>query len=65
MAPNAPSVIKQTRSTLRMSAIGRSYTQNFLKFGITEAILSRKLMKTIAVTDGKIFNVYKTFDRKK
>ena len=38
-----------------MSAIGRSYTQNFLKveYIVIEAILSRKSMKKIIVTDEK------------
>ena len=49
-----------------MSATGRSYTHNFFKVQhfIIQAILSRKWMKKIAVTDEKIFRVYKAFDRK-
>ena len=49
---------------LRMSATGRSYTQNFSKVLhiIIQAILSRKSMKKIIVTDEKIFRVYKAFD---
>ena len=31
---------------------------------IIQAILSRKSMKKFTVTDGKIFRVYKAFDRK-
>ena len=40
---------------LRMSATGRSYTQNFFKvqYIIIQAILSRKSMKKLAVTDEK------------
>ena len=42
-------------SVLRMSAKGRSYTQNFLKvqYIIIQAILDRKLMKKFTVTDEK------------
>ena len=44
----------------------RSYTQNFFKlqYTIIQAMLSRKLMKKFAVTDEKIFRVYKAFDRR-
>ena len=40
---------------LRMSATGRSYTQNFfeVQYIIIQAILSRKSTKTFAVTDEK------------
>ena len=50
-----------------MSATGRSYTQNFFKVQciIIQAILSRKLMEKITVTDEKIFHVYKAFDRER
>ena len=43
-----------------------SYTQNSFKvqYIITQAILSRKLMEKIAVTDEKIFHVYNAFDPK-
>ena len=46
---------------------GRSYPQNFLKveYIIIQAILSRKSMKKITVTDEEIFLVYKAFDRKR
>ena len=49
-----------------MSATGRSYTQNFFKvqYVIIQAILSRKSMKNFAVTNEKIFRVYKSFDLK-
>ena len=52
---------------LRISATERSYIRNFFKvqYIIIQAILSRKSMKKIAVTDEKIFRVYKAFDRKK
>ena len=52
---------------LRMSATGKSYTQNFFKvqYIIIEAILSRKSMKKITVTDEKIFGVYKAFERER
>ena len=55
------------RTVLRISATGRSYTQNFLKvqYVIIQAIFSRKSMKTFAVTDEKISYVYKAFDSKK
>ena len=51
---------------LRMSATGRSYTQNFLKvhYIIIKAILGRKSMKKFSVTNEKIFRFYKAFDRK-
>ena len=50
-----------------MSAAERSYTQNFFKvqYIIIQAVLSRKFMKKFAVTDEKIFRVFKAFDRKK
>ena len=50
-----------------MSATGRSHTQIFLKVQCTiiQAILGRKLMKKITVSDEKILRVYKAFDRKK
>ena len=50
-----------------MSATGRSYTQKFFKvqYIIIQAILSRKSMKKFAITDEKIFPVYKAFDCKK
>ena len=43
------------------------HTQNFFKvqYIIIQAILSRKSMKEVAVTDEKIFHVCKAFDRKK
>ena len=42
------------------------YTEFFkVQYIIIQAILSRKSMKKFAVTDGKIFRVYKAFDRKK
>ena len=50
-----------------MSATGRSFTQNLLKVQyiiIIQAILSRKSMKKIAVTDEKIFHVFYAFDHK-
>ena len=42
-------------TSLRMSAIGKPYTQNFLKVQhiSMQAILGRKLMKKITVTDEK------------
>ena len=48
---------------LRMSATGRSYTQDFLKVQdiIIQAILGRKFMKKFTVIDEKIFCVYKAF----
>ena len=51
----------------RMSATGRSYTQNFfkVKYIIIQAILSRKSIKKFAVTDEKIFRVNKAFNSKK
>ena len=53
--------IISVRSTLRMSATGRSYTQNFFKvqYIIIQAILGRKSMKKFIVTNEKIFCVYK------
>ena len=36
-----------------------------IQYIITEAVLGRKSMKKFAVTDQKIFPVYKAFDRKK
>ena len=46
-----------TTLLLRMSSIGRSYLQTFLKFQyiIIQAILSRKSMKKVTVTDEKPF----------
>ena len=59
--------INHCQDSLRMSATGRSYTQNFFKiqYTIIQAIFSRKSMKKFAVADEKIFRVYKAFDRKK
>ena len=49
-----------------MSATGRSCTQIFLKvqYIISQAILSRKLMKKFTVTNEKIFRVYEVFGSK-
>ena len=51
---------------LRTFATGRSYTHNFLKvqYIIIQAILSRKLIKTFAITDERMFHVFKAFDCK-
>ena len=51
---------------LRMSATGKSYTQNLLKvqYIIIQAILGGKLMTKFTVTDEKVFHVCKAFDRK-
>ena len=51
---------------LRMTATGRSYTQNFFKvqYIIIQAVLRRKFMEKFAVTDEKIFRVCEAFDRK-
>ena len=59
--------IPKGENFLRMSATGRYYTQNFstVQYIIIQAMLSRKSMKKFAVTDEKIFHVYKAFDREK
>ena len=52
---------------LRMSATGRSYSQNLLKVQyiiIHQAILGGKLMTKFVVADEKVFHVCKAFDRK-
>ena len=52
----------ELKQTLKMSATGRSYTQNFCKvqYIIIHAIIGRKSMRKFE----KIFHVCKVFDRK-
>ena len=59
-------VLPSYKTILRMSATERFYTHTFFKVhhAIIQAILSRKSMKKITVTDEKIFCVCKAFDRK-
>ena len=59
-------MLKSMSFCLRMSPTGRSYTHIFFKvqYIIIQAILSRKSMKKITVTNEKIFGVYKALDRK-
>ena len=61
--PVCHSVYMNSTALLRMSATGRFFLK--VQCTIIQAILSRKLMKKIIVTDEKIFRVYKAVDRKK